>query len=84
MIYYLGYDFVDLYETIYDRELKIKETKIYMNGENYNVKIKNKTIYLSLFLKWEYKNQCGLLIYALIKVLWKAIPFKQIMIVINI
>ena len=51
MIYYLGYDFVDLYETIYDRELKIKETKIYMNGENYNVKIKNKTIYLSLFLK---------------------------------
>ena len=80
MIYYLGYDFVDLDETKYDRELKIKETKINMNGENYNVKIKNKTIYLSLFLKSEYKNQCGLLIYSIIKVLWKVFPFKQILI----
>ena len=80
MIYYLGYDFVDLDETIYDREVKIKETKIYMNGENYNVKIKNKTIYLSLFLKSEYKNEYGLILYAIIRALWKAIPFKQILI----
>ena len=80
MKYYLNYDFDDLNESINDRIAKIKETKLFINGENYNIKIKNKTIYLSLFLKSEYNNIYGLFLYELIKVLWKSIPFKKILI----
>lgn len=54
--YYLSYDFVDLNENMEKGE-KIKNTKIYINGKYYNIKVKNKTFYLSLFSKRDNLNE---------------------------
>ena len=77
--YYLSFNFIDLDENI-DREEKIRNVKLFINGKYYDAKVKNKTFYLVLYENnySPYSYERTLILYLKNRI--KFIPFKQILI----
>jgi len=78
-IYYLSLDYNDINHNI-EKEEKIKTTKILINERYYNVKVKNKKIYLSLCIKQINFNKLNNILFYVLKKKIIYVPFKEVII----
>lgn len=77
--YYLSLDYIDINQNI-EKEEKIKTSKIFINKRYYNVKVKNKKMYLSLCIKQNKFNNLNNILFYILKKNIKYVPFKEVMI----
>ena len=76
---YLNLDYIDINQNI-QREEKIKASKIFINGRYYNVKIKNKIMYLSLSINKLKSYNLHNILFGILNKMILFVPFKEVLI----